>query len=409
MKGDFSRRQVLRFGGAITSGLLAGAGSARPQAVAAPLADDVEPNTEKRRGTGLRGYDAQRASTGYTLFTPLLGGGVVYLVDLQGTVVHAWQVPYPPGAYAYITDRGTLFYNGNIPNDSYLGKESFNGGAALEVDWSGNVLWEVRRQGHHHDGRRLKNGNVLLLCAEELPDSIASNVQGGLAGTEAEGRIWADYLVELTTAGEPVWTWRTWEHIDPTNHPITLPSDERAFWTHGNAVWELDDGNLLLSMRNISTIVRINRQTNRVDWELGPPPLAGAHGVNQLANGNLLIFDNGPYRLDQSQLSLTAAPFSRVIEIDPATQSIVWTYQQALGWQFFSALLSNAQRLPNGNTLINEGLSGRLFQVTPTGDVVWEYVSPYFGPAAAPDKIQSNMIFRAYHYSEAEIADFRGR
>jgi hypothetical protein len=355
-----------------------------------PAADSagVEPNTERRRGVDLHGYDPRRASVGYTLFTPLLGGGMVYLVDMEGNLVHTWQMPYPPGAYAYLTDRGTLFYNGNIPNDSYLGKQSFNGGAALEVDWDGNVLWEIRQQGHHHDGRRLKNGNVLLVCAQELPDSVANTIQGGLAGTEADGR--------------------TWEHLDPATHPITLPSDERAFWTHGNAVWELDDGNVLLSMRNLSTIVRINRQTNEVDWELGPPPLAGAHGVNQLANGNFLIFDNGPYRLDQSRLSPTAAPFSRVIEIDPASQSIVWTYQEPLGWQFFSPLLSNAQRLPNGNTFINEGLSGRLFEVTPAGDVVWEYVNRYLGPGAAPDKFQSNMLFRAYRYSQDEIAAIRG-
>jgi hypothetical protein len=87
----------------------------------------------------------------------------------------------------------------------------------------------------------------------------------------------------------------------------------------------------------------------------------------------------------------------------------VWTYQEALGWQFFSPLLSNAQRLPNGNTVINEGLSGRLFEVTPAGDVVWEYVNPYFGPAAAPDKFQSNMIFRAYRYSPEEITAIRGK
>ncbi|MBV9546275.1 MAG: aryl-sulfate sulfotransferase [Chloroflexi bacterium] len=166
-----------------------------------------------------------------------------------------------------------------------------------------------------------------------------------------------------------MWTWRSWEHLDPSSHPLTLPSDERAFWTHGNAICELDDGSFLLNMRNLSTIVRINRQTNEIDWELGPPPLAGAHGVNQLANLNLLIFDNGPFRVDQARLSPTAAPFSRVIELDPSTHEIVWSYQEPLGWQFFRPLLSNAQRLPNGNTFINEGLTGRLFEVTPR--VMW--------------------------------------
>ena len=46
-------------------------------------------------------------------------------------------------------------------------------------------------------------------------------------------------------------------------------------------------------------------------------------------------------------------------------------------WTFFSSFVSNAQRLPNGNTLITEGMQGRLFQVTPAGQVVWEYLTPY--------------------------------
>jgi hypothetical protein len=412
MNHDFSRRRLLQLGGGLAAGILSASGTAVAQSSAPSAgpaaAPSIEPNTIKRRGTGLRGYDAQRVAPGFTLVTPLLGGGLVYLMDMQGDVVHTWQLPYPPGAYGYLTDHGTLFYNGSIRSDTFLGKQLFNGGVALEADWNGRVLWEVRHPGHHHDGRLLKNGNVLLLGAQELPDPVASQVHGGLAGTEADGRIWADYLVEMTTSGQTVWTWRSWEHLDPATHPLTLPSDERAFWTHGNAVLELDDGNLLLSMRNLSTIIRINRQTDEIEWELGPPPLAGAHGVNQLPNGNLLVFDNGPYRVDQLRVSPAAAPFSRVLEINPATNEIVWTYQELLGWNFFSALLSNAQRLPNGNTFINEGLSGRLFEVTPDGDVVWEFVNPVFGPAAVPDKLQSNMVFRAYRYTPDQIAAARG-
>jgi hypothetical protein len=411
MNQDLTRRRLLQVGGGLAAGLLTVGSTALAQSPGPSggpsAAPPIEPNTVKRRGTGLRGYDAQRAAPGFTLFTPLLGGGLVYLVDMQGTLVHTWQLPHPPGAYGYLTGRGTLFYNGNVPSDTFLGKQFFNGGAALEVDWNGNILWEVRQPGHHHDGRLLRNGNVLLLCAQELPDPVASQVRGGLAGTEADSHIWADYLVEMTTSGQTVWTWRSWEHLDPATHPLTLPSDERAFWTHGNAVAELADGNLLLSMRNLSTIIRINRQTDEIEWELGPPPLAGAHGVNQLPTGNLLVFDNGPYRVDQLRVSPAAAPFSRILEINPVTNEIVWTYQELLGWNFFSALLSNAQRLPNGNTFVNEGLSGRLFEVTPDGDVVWEYVNPYFGPSTAPGKVQSNMVFRAYRYTSDEIAAAR--
>lgn len=94
-------------------------------------------------------------------------------------------------------------------------------------------------------------------------------------------------------------------------------------------------------------------------------------------------------------------PFSRVLEIDPATKSIVWKYQDPIPMNFFSPFISNARRLPNGNTLINEGMFGRFFEVTPAGEVVWEYVNPYFG---GPLNAQSNRVFRVYRYTAEEIA-----
>jgi hypothetical protein len=94
-------------------------------------------------------------------------------------------------------------------------------------------------------------------------------------------------------------------------------------------------------------------------------------------------------RLDQT------FPFSRVLEIDPATKEIVWKYQETPVSNFFSPRISNAQRLPNGNTLINEGWFGRFFEVTPEGAVVWEPVNPYFGGSPRPQE-QTNQVFRAY-------------
>ena len=57
-----------------------------------------------------------------------------------------------------------------------------------------------------------------------------------------------------------------------------------------------------------------------------------------------------------------------------------------------------AQRLLRGNTLICEGQWRRLFEVTPEGEIVWEYVSPFMGPDRAGDP--SNEVFRAYRYAE---------
>ena len=131
------------------------------------------------------------------------------------------------------------------------------------------------------------------------------------------------------------------------------------------------------------------------------PTIAGQHAPVLLKNGNILIFDNGPHRVDQM------FPFSRVIEVNPATNEIVWKFQEAFPPNFFSDRISNAQRLPNGNTLINEGMFGRFFEVTPAGEVVWEYVNPYFGPPTVPAGAQQNSVFRVYRYTEQEIAQAR--
>jgi arylsulfotransferase ASST len=363
-------------------------------------ATTVDQNPIRRRGTGLRAIDPARASAGLTLFAPN-AGKTVYLIDLHGKVVHTWNMPYPAGLYGYLTEKGTLFFNGKIPNDTYLGKSAFKGGAAMEVDWNGKVLWEVRQPDHHHDGRLLPNGNILLLCATEMPDDVARKVQGGRPGTEEHGKMWGDYVVEMTKDGRTVWEWRSWEHLDPARDVITAVQDERAEWMHGNGLNEHPDGNFLVSFRNISTIIKVERSTGRILWKLGAPPLSGSHAPTPLANGNILIFDNGPHRLDQSM------PFSRVIEVNPATNEIAWKYQEPTAMNFYSPRISNAQRLPNGNTLINEGSFGRFFEVTSEGEVVWEYVNPYFGPPTASAKMQNNNVFRAYRYTEEEIARAR--
>jgi hypothetical protein len=96
------------------------------------------------------------------------------------------------------------------------------------------------------------------------------------------------------------------------------------------------------------------------------------HAPTLLGNGNVLIFDNGVHRLDDSM------PYSRVIEINPATNEIIWKYQDKPAWNFFSPRMGNAQRLQSGNTLITEASFGRFFEVTKEGEIVREYVNPFF-------------------------------
>ncbi len=184
----------------------------------------------------------------------------------------------------------------------------------------------------------------------------------------------------------------------PVYRHIANAHDTRSEWTYGNTVAELPDGNIVVSFRNISTLVVVNRRSGAITWKVGPSMLASQHAATPLPNGNLLIFGNGT---DWSDGGL---PYLRVLEIDPRVNTVVWQYQDRPAVNFFSPLISNGQRLWNGNTLINEGIFGRLFEVTNDGDVVWEYVNPFFG--GSPDA-QTSSVFRAYRYTEQEIARAR--
>lgn len=368
------------------------------------MATSVDQQTQRRRGVGLIAHDPERAFQGYTLFTPQFRGGPPLLIDMEGKVVHEWRTPLPTG-YAYLLANGNLLALCRPQGSAKALRvwhrvwELVRAGAVMEIDWGGNVLWEVRHPDHHHDARLMRNGNVLMLCVEEVPAEVAAEVQGGLPGTEHEGVMCSDKVVEMTKEGEVVWEWHAWQHLDPKTDRIT-PQDWREEWTHANTVTELPDGDILVSFRNISTVVIIERSTGNIRWRLGPEMLAQQHYPNLLPNGNMLIFDNGTHRQNHP------ATFSRVLEIDPVTKGIVWSYLDRPVFNFFSPYESSAQRLPNGNTFICEGVFGRLFEVTSEGEVVWEYVNPHFGETGLLG--ENNWVFRAFRYSPEDITRASG-
>jgi len=364
------------------------------------LAVAIDQVTLRRRGTGLIGWERGAAFDGYTLFAPMMGDGTVLLIDMEGNVAHQWRMPYPPGDYGRLLPDGHLFYCGKTPdtNPRFPTWPLFKGGAVMEVDWEGNTVWELKHPDHHHDARLTTDGTVLLLTIERVPEEIAERVQGGLSGTEHSG-MWADRILEVTKGGDVVWEWHAYEHLDPAADRLG-PHEWREEWTHGNTVLETPQGGVMVSFRNISTVAVIDRRTGDFVWKLGPPALAQQHDPQVLDNGNILVFDNGVHR-ENSPLS-----YSRVAEIDPRTKRTAWEYRDLPLQSFFSPYISGAQRLPNGNTLICEGCTGRLFEVTPDRRVVWEYISPYF--SETPLLGTNNWVFRAFRYSREDLRRWSG-
>ena len=93
-------------------------------------------------------------------------------------------------------------------------------------------------------------------------------------------------------------------------------------------------------------------------------------------------------------------------EFNPETNETVWEYRDDPCTFFYSHHISGAERLASGNTLICEGSFGRLFEVTPEKEIVWEYINPSFGQTFFGDSV--NWIFRAFRYTP-ESPEIAGR
>jgi hypothetical protein len=334
---------------------------------------------------GLLVCDAHRATAGYTLFSPMYGKSS-YLIGLRGEVVHQWEHPLI-NMYGYLVECGNLLWSGRL--DEGPQRMGGRGGLLREYDWNGKVVWEHRHVGQHHDFRRLPNGNTIFLAWEKVPPDIESRVPGGIAGTlHDDGCMYGDFIREITPDGNVVWEWHACHDMEIEKYPLS-PSQRRDEFAHANAISPLPNGDILVSFRRLNTIALIDRQTRTIKWEQRDDNWGMQHDCEQLANGNILLFANG--------CNISTNPFSRVIEFDPQTHEPVWEYRGRPSYTFFSPHISGAQRLTSGNTFICEGQWGRLFEVTPEGDIVWEYVSPFMGADRNGDP--SNEIFRAYRYA----------
>lgn len=214
--------------------------------------------------------------------------------------------------------------------------------------------------------------------------------------------MWIDVIKEVDRKGIVLWQWKASEHLDPEDFPIH-PGFGRIHWPLINGLDITDNGTtVLMSLRVTSGIIGVDKKSGAVKLHIPPGLLSHQHAPVPLSNGNILAFDNGNFRPGAH------VPFSRIVEINTSDNTLVWNYTDEHVSAFFSPYMGNAQPLPNGNVHITDSTSGRLFEVTREGEVVWEYVIPWFdcypdveARKTGPGRV--NTVFKTYRYSSEEI------
>jgi len=335
--------------------------------------------------TGLTYSAREKVTPGLTLIAPMQGDKV-FLIDEAGAQVHQWQTGVGLTKWSYLLPDGRLLTNERVDNPS--GVDLTLSGRICVYDWDSKLIWQHEDPGQHHDARLLPDGGAVYLCNVPLTQEQQSAVQGGVPGSEPQDGMAGEMIRVVDATGRITWEW-PFSNFGFDRFALHRNANR---WAHGhaNTVQVLADGRFLVSCKSMNLIFIINPMTDQMDWHYQNDTMGGQHDVQMLENGNILLFANHTYASDLHA--------SEVWELDPQTEEIVWRYRQkenALA--FYSPMVSGCQRLMSGNTLVCEGAKGCVAEVTPDGDVVWEYVSPHFHSHARLGSF--NWLFRARRYA----------
>ncbi|MFC2162311.1 arylsulfotransferase family protein [Candidatus Altiarchaeota archaeon] len=350
---------------------------------------------------GVTVHDSNKSYPGSNLYLSDANSTVI-LMGNNGSVIHEWSVErnLTPWDYAHLEGE-------------YMYVVSY---ALLKFDRDSKIIMELPSEFHHD--MDLSGGDIYVPSIERrrflgLPLPLPSYWDNGLIIMAPDGQVKRNVsFINLFLDKDPgasrmkilsrmfVWYVR----------PILLRSLDMHLWDavleqpsidlfHVNSVEVLSQdipgvsrkGDVLVSMKHLDAVAIINVEREEVLWMWGMDDLSGPHNPTLLSNGNIMLFDNGVW-----------GECSRVIEVDPKSNEIVWEYKGDPPTSFHSPVMGGVQELGNGNLLITESTKGRAFEITRDKEVVWEFWNP-----VTHNKSRST-IYRMTRYRLGGIEDFNG-
>jgi len=327
--------------------------------------------------SGVVHYEKQRAWPGYNLYTSL-NLCRADLVDMEGKAIKSWSNPdCEQWSTAQLLPNGDVVVAGMRAIHNKSSEEYQKAAYLLRMTWDGERVWQVPVSAHHNFNVT-PEGNLAVLTAgwRLIPEYDANHEvrEHGIAIVSPEGKVLQTAsLYDLLTSNPGEFTL---QKVGKTGGDGVFGKDDIDLF-HSNMIefmhwpglvsrspiYSLE--NALVTVRHQNTMAIIDWPRKKLIWAWGQGVLSGPHYGHVLENGNILVFDNGLKR-----------GWSRVIELDPLAKKIVWEYKAPNPKDFFTVSGGGAERLPNGDTLITNTREGQVFEVTPNGEMVWEFFNP---------------------------------
>jgi len=326
---------------------------------------------------GVTVHDANGACEGVNLFC-FRRTSKALLMDNDGRMLHVWVT----GGENMTWHHVRLCRNGDLIGGMYLGLLS-------RLDWYSNIKW-VEPMHFHHSIALGENEQIYVLDSRfELVFYYGLPVP-----------ILNDYVVTMSPDGKikrRIDLYGALKHQMPfekvldifrySANPINTYKLIKAGLTrntaffcdiafdalHNNTITLIDrdikglcrKNDLLISPRELDLIGIIDSDSGKLVWSWGRGEISGQHQPCLLDNDHIVLLDNGRNR-----------DYSRVVEVDPLENRIAWQYKANPPTDFHCPIGGSIQPLQNGNILITDESKGRVFEITRTTRVVWEFYSP---------------------------------
>jgi len=350
---------------------------------------------------GVTAYDASRTYGGLNLYAPWALPRAD-LIDMSGDTLQQWSAR---------VNKGDTWYHVELADDGdiiVIVRNEKMGSQLIKVDRDSNIKWAKAIE-CHHDLAVTENKDICVLTDGQeivfhhgVPLPILNNYIVQLSPEAAvKEQISLFHLLQNELPDDLFkGIYHRWKKRSGSGNPVLktvirillklIHRYDVAYYydiIHSNTLEILDrdiegvgkKGDFLICARELNLVAIINREKGEVRWSWGPGDLDKPHMPSLLDNGNILILDNGARR-----------GYSRVVEVEPLTKKVVWEYTADPPESFFTEGRGGVQGLPNGNTLITESDTGRVFEITRGGDLVWEFYCPVRNPC----KNERSSIYR---------------
>lgn len=413
---------------------------------------------------GVTIYDKEATTDGFVFFSPNSYTDA-YLIDNCGFLVNSWNRNNRPGLSGYLTKTGLMLRTNKVNSPQYgqastggnIELVDWNNNTIWSADF--NTFEFIQ----HHDAVLMPNGNIIYIGWERISPDQQMNY-GRRPNEISYPYLWGEFIQEIKPIGnsdyEIVWEWHLQDHFiqdyDASLSNFGIIKDEIGkvdINYLGPGAWDIDDwwhcnaldyneelDQILVNSRNNNELWIIDHSTTsqqaqgsiggnsgkggEILFRWGNPQaydrgtsanlrMYGSHGHYWIPKGmpnegKIMYFNNGD---DRPQGYYSTVEMIEPLFVNGAYQKNAnnqyfplepeVVYKAPNPFDFVSSYLSNAQQLANGHVFINEGGSGRLFEIDNNNDIVWEYINPvnYTGIIIQGSTAFGNSTFRAYKYA----------